>query len=168
MAWDRQIAALFRMDERAWARHANPWSVWTRMATLPLIALAAWSRVWIGWWWLAALGLALAWTWINPRLFPPPGSTESWASRAVLGERLWLDRERIAVPRHHRRIPHVLSAVAALGGAILVWGLATLDPWPTLLGLMVAFLGKLWFVDRMVWLHADMQAAHAGDGAARR
>ena len=37
------IAALFRMDERVWERHANPLSVWSRFATFPLILLALWS-----------------------------------------------------------------------------------------------------------------------------
>lgn len=38
-----------------------------------------------------------------------------------------------------------------------VWGLAFLDPWPTILGAALMFLGKLWFVDRMVWLYEDLK-----------
>lgn len=50
MTLERKIAAAFNMSEDAWARHANPWSVWTRIATaLPLLILAVWSRVWLGW-----------------------------------------------------------------------------------------------------------------------
>nr|WP_238997445.1 DUF6653 family protein [Mycolicibacterium sp. CBMA 361] len=36
------------MTDAAWRRHANPWSVWTRFAAIPLMMLAIWSRVW-GW-----------------------------------------------------------------------------------------------------------------------
>lgn len=36
------------MNDTVWQRHANPWSGWTRVATMPLFAIAAWSRVWIG------------------------------------------------------------------------------------------------------------------------
>jgi hypothetical protein len=29
------VARMFRMDDEAWRRHANPWSVWTRFAAIP-------------------------------------------------------------------------------------------------------------------------------------
>ena len=158
MGWESRIARAFAMDEAAWARHANPWSGWTRVATLPLLVLAAWSRVWIGPWWAVALFAALlAWTWVNPRAFPPPRGTAGWMSRGVLGERHWLARDAHPVPVHHRHVPHLLTALAALGLPFLAWGVAMLQPWPTLFGLALAMLGKLWFVDRMVWLQRDME-----------
>lgn len=36
-------------------------------------------------------------------------------------------------------------------------GLALLDAGLTLAGLVAAMGGKLWFLDRMVWLKADME-----------
>lgn len=57
---------LMGMDDRVWARHANPWSGWTRVATLPLLAVAIWSREWIGWWALLAVAAVALWTWLNP------------------------------------------------------------------------------------------------------
>jgi hypothetical protein len=41
----------------------------------------------------------------------------------------------------------------------LVWGLYALAIWPTLFGGTLILLGKLWFVDRMVWLYEDMKDA---------
>src|SRR5690606_2418557 len=109
------IASLFRMDETTWARHANPWSVWTRVAILPLMALAVWSRVWIGWWALLPVALLVVWTWLNPRAFPPPRSFDSWAAKGVLGERLWIARrEGPPLPERHRRLPLVLNGVSAV------------------------------------------------------
>ena len=94
---------LMGMDERAWARHANPCSAWTRiLAPLPLLALAIWSRVWIGW--RCLVPLALARTRWNPRAFPPHRNLGSRASRGVLGERACLEH-RARVPAHHRRAP---------------------------------------------------------------
>jgi hypothetical protein len=159
MTLERGIARAFAMDEATWRRHANPWSVWTRVATLPLLVFAAWSRAWLGWWALGPIALVLLWTWLNPRLFHEPASTDNWASKGVLGERIWLNRDRVAVPRHHRLVPRILSSVAAIGGIVVLWGLLELAIWPTLLGMAVVFLGKMWFVDRMVWLYEDMKDA---------
>lgn len=160
----RGAERLMGMDERAWMRHANPWSVWTRFTCLPLIALAIWSRAWIGWWALAPLALALAWTWWNPRAFPPPRSLDSWASRGVLGERVYLHhREEVAA--HHRRAATVLTAASLPGAAVLVWGLAALDPWPAILGVPLTVLPKLWFADRMVWVWEDRLRAGRDLGA---
>ena len=156
MTLERHIARAFAMDDAAWARHANPWSGWTRLATLPMLALAAWSRDWIGWWALPAFLLALAWTWANPCLFPPPRRHDAWMTQGVLGERLWLARDHVPVPPWHRLVPNLLSLAGALGLVVMVWGLAVLALWPTLLGMAVACLAKLWFIDRMVWLHRDM------------
>jgi hypothetical protein len=41
---ERRVASLFGLKGDRWMRHANPWSVWTRFAVLPLLILAVWSR----------------------------------------------------------------------------------------------------------------------------
>lgn len=156
------MADIFALSERAmrmtdadWRRHANPLSGWTRFAILPLLAATLWSRVWIGWGCLMPVAGIVAWTGINPRAFPAPADYGAWMSRGVLGERLWLDRARRALPAHHIRAARVTTAVAATGLAPLASGLWALDPFATLLGLALTIGGKAWFVDRMVWLHAD-------------
>jgi hypothetical protein len=153
---------LMVMDRAAWARHANPWSVWTRVAILPLLVLAVWSRVWIGWWALLPVSLLAVWTWINPRAFQPPADWDNWASRGVLGEQLWLDRRRIAVPAHHARAARILAALSVLGIVPLAWGLVIFDAGLTLAGTATVTLAKLWFVDRMVWLHQDVTGLRPG------
>lgn len=157
--YEARIAGAFRMDNAAWARHASPWSVWTRIPLIFPLVLAIWSRTWIGWWALLPVALLLAWTWWNPRAFPPPRSTDNWASKAVLGERVWLNRRAVPIPARHRVVPHLLNALAAAGGLLLAYGLIVLDAPATLLGTALAFLGKMWFVDRMVWLFEDMKDA---------
>jgi hypothetical protein len=157
MNYGQRIARLFALDERVWERHANPWSVRSRVAAFPLLVLAIWSRAWLGWRALAPVAAMIVFLWLNPRLFPPPKSTRSWASRAVLGERVWLNRAHVPIPDHHRRMAAVLAIVPLAGLAPLIWGVAVYDPASTLLGLAVAMLGKLWFVDRMVWLFDDMK-----------
>ena len=160
MTVERKIANTFHMDEETWARHANPWSVWTRFTVLPILILVIWSRVWLGWWSLAPIAIALFWMWINPRIFAKPQSTNHWASKSVLGERVWLNRDTVPVPEHHQRVPNVLSLVSVIGMAVVIWGLVTLDGCLTLLGCALVYLSKLWFLDRMVWLYEDMRQAH--------
>jgi hypothetical protein len=155
---------LMAMDDDTWARHCNPWSGWSRVTILPLLVLAAWSRLWIGWWFLLPVLLVGLWAWANPRVFPPPASTDHWMSRGVLGERLWLAHDAVDLPRHHRRVVRLLSGASAIGALVLLVGLVRLDPLLTLLGLTVAMLTKLWFLDRMVWLHEDLRGPSSRSG----
>lgn len=157
------MRALFRlaqsgmfMDDTAWARHANPWSVYSRMTILPLMALAVWSRVWLGWWALMPIAACLLWTWINPRLFAQPARTEGWAAEGTVGERLFMAMAAEDVPAHHRRAVAVLTAANIAGAVLLGYGLATLDLEITLWGLTTTMGAKLWTFDRMVWLKREM------------
>lgn len=145
------------MSDAVWKRHANPWSVWTRVPLIVFFAVAIWSRAWIGGWALLPLVLLILWTWLNPRIFPPPASTDNWASKATFGERVWIARKTLPIPEHHAFAANLLSALAALGVLPFVWGLYTYEIWPVFLGICLILLGKLWFLDRMVWLYEDMR-----------
>lgn len=165
MGRDAQLLMrLFRLDAAGWARHANPWSVYTRMLTLPLLAAAIGSRAWIGAWALAFTAGVLVWIVVNPRLFPPPRTTTNWASQVVLGERLWIEGGHGRVPDHHRRAARRLAWLSAAGLPFLAWGLWMLAPWPVAFGLVVTMGAKLWFADRMVWLYRDTIAADPRHG----
>ncbi len=62
---DARLARLFGLRGDTWLRHANPVSVWTRFAVLPLLALSIWSRDWIGWWSLVPVVLTLVFMVVN-------------------------------------------------------------------------------------------------------
>ena len=157
MDLEQKLASLFRMTDEVWARHANPWSVWTRYFALPVFILSIWSRIWIGWWSAVPILLSIVWIWINPRVFAIPSSTKSWASKAVLGERVWLNRKRIPIPEHHRPIINILNTISAIGSLLCIWGLIKQSGWGTIFGMMMVILGKSWFLDRMVWLYDEMK-----------
>lgn len=150
---------LMVMDDATWARHANPLSVYTRIPILALLVLAIWSRVWLGWWALAPIVLLVFWTWVNPRAFPVPARLDSWASRVVLGERLYLATGTRPIPKHQAAAARRLSLLGFAGLPFIVLGLIVLDPWMAAFGTVVSMLGKLWFCDRMVWLYEEMTAA---------
>jgi hypothetical protein len=153
------IAKLFAMSDETWQRHANPWSFWTRFTILPLLIIAIWSRAWVGFWSIPLIVAAVAWTWLNPRVFARPSSTANWASKGVLGERVWLNRNKVPVPEHHLMMPKILSGVSGIALPFIIWGFWQLELWPTLVGCILVYAGKLWFIDRMVWLYEDMKNA---------
>ncbi|WP_048149635.1 DUF6653 family protein [Methanolacinia paynteri] len=155
MTKEQKIASLFAMDDETWEKHANPWSVWTRNTVLPVLVIAFWSRVWLGWLAIVPVAVAILWMWINPRLFKKPKSTDDWASKSVLGEMIWLNRKAVLVPERHRRAPNILSAVSGTGFLFVIYGVYFLEIWPVLFGSALVYLGKLWFLDRMVWLYED-------------
>jgi hypothetical protein len=154
-----QVTKLFGLEGEGWMRHANPVSVWTRFAVLPLLALAVWSRDWIGWWSLAAVALALVFMMVNPLLFPKPRSTRHWASKGVLGERIWTDLDKVELPAQFRsRVVYATYAFQVAGLAILVYGLVELDLLAVVSGILITQAAKAWFIDRMVLLYEDMKA----------
>ncbi len=38
----------------------------------------------------------------QPRCFPVPDHTNHWASQAVLGEKIWLNRDKLTIPQYHK------------------------------------------------------------------
>ncbi len=127
------------------------------MPILPLLALSFWSRVWIGWWCLVPFLALIIWTFWNPRAFPRPASTDNWMSKVTFGERVWLNADIHPIPDHHARMASYLGVLAGLGLVPSMWGLWVLNPWAVLLGLVVTVVGKLWQMDRMVWIYEDMK-----------
>jgi len=150
----------FAMDDETWARHANPLSGWTRLPIAPLIVLAIWARVWIGWWCLLPTILLIGWAWINPRTFPPPARADTWMSRAVHGERVLLNAADIPIPTHHAAATRWLTFASVLGLPPLAYGLWVLEVGWVIAGLVHAVGAKLWMLDRMVWLYDDMAKEH--------
>ena len=110
---------------------------------------------------LIFLVLIALWAFINPRAFPPPTSTKSWASRAVLGERVYLARARVPVPREHAAAATLLAGAGLAGMLVMLAGLLLAKPTVYLAGAIAAFLTKMWFIDRMVWLFDEMSRIHS-------
>lgn len=157
MTLERKIANLFKRTDENWMKHANSLSVWTRYSVLPLIVIAFWSRVWIGWWFLIPAIVSLSWMLFNPVVFRKTKSTKSWASKAVLGERVWSNRDKVDVPSYHKTVPNILNGISSAGMVLSIWAIVTLSTWPAILGISLAYLGKSWYLDRMVWIYEDMK-----------
>jgi len=86
------------------ARHSNPWSAWTRWASTPLVLVPVWTRRW------RDAAPVAAWLLVNPVIFPEPADDHNWATRAILGEELWITRR----PKDGAWIVSAVTSVAAL------------------------------------------------------
>jgi choline-glycine betaine transporter len=86
------------------ARHANPWSAWTRWASTPLVLIPVWTRR------RSHAALVAGWLALNPVLFPKPADNRAWATRAMLGEERWI----LDPPRDVSMVISVVTSVVAV------------------------------------------------------
>lgn len=155
------LAKLMSMDEMAWRRHANPYSVWSRVITgLPTILAAVWCIQPLGLLSVPVIVVVLFWLWLNPRLFSVPSCTDNWASKVTFGERVWLNRSNIPIPEHHVNWAMYLSVFAGIGFLVAILGAYKNLVLPTVIGGIISWFSKMWFCDRMVWLYEDMKNSH--------
>lgn len=75
---------LKRLKRKVFERHSNPWSAWTRLLSTPLVLVPFWTRSW------RHGALVGAWLLANPVLFPKPKDDTAWATKAMLGEEMWI------------------------------------------------------------------------------
>ena len=160
MTLEKEIAKAFNLQGDNWMKHANPWSIWTRFATLPLLVIAIWSRVWIGWYSIIPIGILIFWLIINPTLFKKPKNFDNWGSKSVLGEKYWSNRKKNPVPKHHKTPILILTILQSTGGILLMIGLWKLDICLSIIGIITVYLTKMWFLDRMVWIFEEMNNEH--------
>ncbi|MCZ4280706.1 hypothetical protein O4H49_07945 [Kiloniella laminariae] len=155
----------FSMNRTTWEHHSHPLSVWSRVLTGWLIFPAIWSHSSWGWTLAGIFILTFAfWMYLNPRVFPKPRQTGSWASQVTFGERVWLKEvpfdgleEILEMHRMPARLLAILAGIGFIGGAITA---AFNLFWPTMFFALAMIVGKLWFCDRMVWLFNDATDAH--------
>jgi hypothetical protein len=137
------VAQAFGLEGEAWMRHANPVSVWTRFAALPMLAVAVWSRDWIGWYSLVPVVLSLVWIAVNPLFFAKPKSTANWASKGVLGERIWTEADHGTFPAEFwSRATTVAAVYQSVGLAIMAYGLYALHPIAAVAGVLITQGGR--------------------------
>ena len=96
------------LSRKVFERHSNPWSAWNRLLSAPLVFVPFWTRNWkhaaiIGTWMLA-----------NPVAFPKPKDDRAWATRAMLGEEMWVSER----PKDAAMAANVFASVFGLGGVI--------------------------------------------------
>ena len=147
------------MNAERWARHANPLSVYSRIAGGTLVFLSFWSVFWVGWYGALAIAAAVLWIVVNPRLFLPPPNVDSWASKGVLGERVFLNRKDVPIPTGYIRAGWITTTIALVFFGFVIYGFIKRDFWLAFVAWHAATIAKLWFVDRMALLWDFMKDA---------
>ncbi|WP_197283775.1 DUF6653 family protein [Mycobacterium sp. Marseille-P9652] len=97
-----------RVRRAIFARHCHPWSAWTRWASAPLILVPVWTRRW------REAALVALWLAINPFVFGKPPHQRAWATRAMLGEELWISRR----PRDAAVAVSAVTSAAAVAALV--------------------------------------------------
>ncbi|GAA1979604.1 hypothetical protein GCM10009718_15500 [Isoptericola halotolerans] len=119
-----------KVKRLVFARHSNPWSMWTRWASTPLMLVPVWRRSPRD---AALVGLWMA---VNPVVFREPAHDRAWATRAALGEEQWIAERPMdtamavdvaataallaAMVAAHRRRAVPAAAATALGMGLLM------------------------------------------------
>lgn len=75
---------LKRLTRILFERHSNPWSAWTRLLSTPLVLVPFWTRT------PKHASFVGAWMLLNPVIFPEPEDDSAWATKAMLGEEMWI------------------------------------------------------------------------------
>ncbi|GLY64867.1 DUF6653 family protein [Amycolatopsis taiwanensis] len=148
------VAATFGMTDEAWKRHANAWSVWSRMAGLAPILAPIFFRQTLGWWALAIIVPGIAWMWLNPRAFKPVYHPTKWAEKGIYGEKLWSAGKSAALAGH-RTAMRLLIGLAGAGALIMIYGLVFIEAWPAIFGITLVLLSQLWQIDRFVSIYDE-------------
>jgi hypothetical protein len=73
-----------RLLREVFRHHSNPWSAWTRLLSVPLVFVPIWNRSW------REGAVVVVWLIVNPIMFREPNNDKAWATRAMLGEEMWI------------------------------------------------------------------------------
>lgn len=77
------------LEDRRWAGRSHPLCVYSRLGAAYFLVLCVYTYRWWNVQAIWPIGLCLFFILINPYIFPAPRTQQAWATRAVLGQRLW-------------------------------------------------------------------------------
>ncbi len=143
-----------RLEATFWDRHSNPKSGWTRVPTGAVFVVAVYRRDW------RLLLATMAWTAINPLLFPPPEDHDAWMTRGVLAEQWWIREEG------NRTVgvgyPNVCNAAGALGFGYALYAAWRRRPAGAAIGVFLSVTLKLWWLRVLVRRFDERPGADRG------
>ncbi|MEZ5924885.1 MAG: DUF6653 family protein [Hyphomicrobiaceae bacterium] len=142
------------LEDRRWAGRSHPWCVYTRLAAALALIVAITTHRSLGVQALIPIGVCLFFIIINPFIFPAPKDKTRWATRSVLGQRLWRRRENPGWD-----VPSISRVASALAYFVALWlAFENQLAEAVLLGLIALGL-KLVYLDWMARYHRRAQTA---------
>ena len=135
---DAAVTIRERLEDVFWERHSNPWSGWTRVAAGPALLYAVYRRD------RRLLAATIAFTVVNPVLFPRPERTDNWMSRGVLAEREWIEAGNGTAGSDY---PNVLNLLSAPAWLYALYSAFRRRPLRTAVATAVSMALKLWWID---------------------
>ncbi|MDF2177366.1 hypothetical protein P2G88_03790 [Aliiglaciecola sp. CAU 1673] len=144
-----------------WVRHIHPYCLYCGYVSLLMILGALWWRPYLGLWTLLPISMGVLWLWQGPRLLEPPKTSKRWASRAVLGIRVWRNRKQIPIGAEHLDMVRIILGLLSGTWLMLFTALILQHSHLAVAGFSLLLLSQSWFLDRMVWLFDDMARNHA-------
>lgn len=128
------------LSETTWEKHANPWSGWTRVLSMPALAIGLYfHNFWI-------LGVVIIWLLINPIVFTKPKNVDNWMSKGVLGEQVYFKNGK----KYKKDLPTFLNILNIPVFATFLYFSWVQDITPLVLAGLLTMVIKFWFIDRMV------------------
>lgn len=72
---------------------------------------------------------------------------------------MYLNRDNVDIPDIHKTpLYGILNTISSVGMVITIWSIIYYSVWGAVLGVSLAYLGKSWYLDRMVWLYETMKS----------
>ncbi|TFG05101.1 MAG: hypothetical protein EU536_03035 [Promethearchaeota archaeon] len=136
-----------------WKRHANPISGWSRIATAPLFASALWFVRYGTYTWIP-LVVVLIWVILNPIIFRKPKHLDRWISQGVLAEQWWVQELKREFKFDFTLFCNVMALLAFIPMLVIAFLPTEMRyqlMWPYIYCSTLAFIFKIWFVDRVVF-----------------
>lgn len=141
-------------EDRRWAGRSHPWCVYTRLAAALLLIVALTTHRSLGIYALIPIGLCLFFIIVNPFVFRAPKDDSRWATRSVLGQRIWRQRENPGWD-----VPSISRVASAITYFIALW-LALESQLGEAVALGLIALGlKLVYLDWMARYYGRMKPA---------
>ncbi len=102
--WDPRHVRHLNTQSAALTRLSKPKSLLIRATLLPALLVPLWYQPVLGWFWAIALSLAaVAWVWVIPPIGKKTIGAQTWLQKAMLGERMWLNRMFVPVPAPYHK-----------------------------------------------------------------
>ncbi|ASP32560.1 hypothetical protein CHH27_04310 [Labrenzia sp. VG12] len=136
-------------------------AVFCKLLAPAVLTASLWSKLWLGG---VAAGLlclfALVLLVFGPRLLEGTGNRLNWARHVGFGEKIWLNRLFVPVPKDLNYRLTVLYLVFWTGVLVALWGGVATLPVLSISGLAVAYTAQIVCFGKLIHLYGLMKDKH--------